>query len=183
MIYLMCFNFSPVKGQYFDLNNGEKSVKLHFKLVRNLVIIKLKINDKGPFNFILDTGVGLMVITDPMMIDSINISNRRTIRMAGLGEGDAYEAYVTPPLKIDIPGLKSYDVSAAILKTDHFGLSSFVGIPIHGLLGYEFFNNLAVKLNFADSTITAYRPTGKGSFKKGTKIPLSIEEHKPYMQA
>lgn len=183
LIYLLCFSFSPVKAQYFDLNSGSKSVKLPFKLVRNLVIIQLKINGRGPFNFILDTGVGLMIITEPKLVDSINIQNKRTIKMAGLGEGDAYEAYVTPPLKIDIPGLTSYDVAAAILKTDHFNLSNFVGIPVHGLLGYEFFNNLAVKLNFTDSTLTAYRSQDARLFKRGAKIPITIEGHKPYLEA
>jgi len=129
-----------------------------FRLIRNLVVIKLKINDKGPFNFVLDTGVGLMIITDPKLVDSIAIQNKRTIKIPGLGEGDDYEAYITPPLNIQIPGLTSYDVAAAILKTDHFNLSNFAGIPIHGLLGYEFFNNLAVKLNFIDSTLTVYKP-------------------------
>ena len=173
----------PARAQYFDLDNGYKSVKLPFKLIRNLIVIKLKINGKGPFNFILDTGVGLMLITEPKLVDSINIENKRTIKMAGLGEGDAYEAYVTPPLKIDIPGLTSYDVAAAILKTDHFNLSNFVGMPVHGLLGYEFFDNMAVKLNFTDSTITVYRPHDARLFRKGAKIPLSVEGHKPYLDA
>lgn len=183
LIYLLCFSFSPVKAQYFDIDKGSRTVRLPFKLIRNLVIIQLQINDRGPFNFILDTGVGLMIITDPKMVDSIGLQNKRIIKMSGLGEGDAYEAYVTPPLKIQIPGLTSYDVAAAILKTDHFNLSNFVGMPIHGLLGYEFFNNLAVKLNFTDSTLIVYRPKDNRSFRKGTKIPLSIEEHKPYVQA
>jgi hypothetical protein len=148
-----------------------------------LVVITLKINDRGPFNFILDTGVGLMVITEPKLVDSISITNKRTIKMPGLGEGNAYEAYVTPPLKIDIPGLTSYDVAAAILKIDHFNLSNFVGIPIHGLLGYEFFNNLAVKLDFIDSAITVYKPQNVRAFKRGTKIPMTVESHKPYLQA
>jgi PDZ domain/Aspartyl protease len=180
---LVCFSFLPAKAQYFDLNNGRKSVRLPFKLIRNLVVIQLKINDKGPFNFILDTGVGLMIITDPKLVDSISVQNKRTIKLPGLGEGEAYEAYVTPPLKIDIPGLTSYDVAAAILKTDHFNLSNFAGFPIHGLLGYEFFNNLAVKLNFIDSSLVAYRPQDVRLFKKGTKIPITIEGHKPYLQA
>lgn len=154
-----------------------------FKLIRNLVVIKLKINGKGPFNFILDTGVGLMIITEPKLVDSINLQNKRTIKLAGLGEGDAYEAYVTPPLKIEIPGLTSYDVAAAILKTDHFNLSNFVGIPIHGLLGYEFFSNLAVKLSFIDSSLVVYRPHDIRSFKRGEKLPITIESHKPYVQA
>ena len=183
LICLMCFSFSQAKAQYFDIDNGYKSVKLPFKLIRNLVVIKLKINGKGPFNFILDTGVGLMIITEPKLVDSINLQNKRTIKMSGLGEGDAFEAYVTPPLKVEIPGLTSYDVAAAILKTDHFNLSNFVGIPVHGLLGYEFFSNLAVKLNFTDSTVTVYKSRNARIFRKGEKIPISIESHKPYLQA
>jgi hypothetical protein len=183
LICLMCFSYSQVRAQYFDLNNGTKQIRLPFKLIRNLVIIQLKINDRGPFNFILDTGVGLMIITEPKLVDSINIQNKRTIKLSGMGEGEAFEAYVTPPLKIDIPGLTSYDVAAAILKTDHFSLSNFAGIHIHGLLGYEFFNNLAVKLNFMDSTLTVYRPQDVRLFKKGNKIPITIEGHKPYLEA
>jgi hypothetical protein len=183
LICLLCFCHTPARAQYFDIDNGYKSVRIPFKLIRNLVVIKLKINGRGPFNFILDTGVGLMVITEPKLVDSINLTNKRTIKMAGLGEGDAYEAYVTPPLKIEIPNLTSYDVAAAILKTDHFNLSNFVGIPIHGLLGYEFFSNLAVKLSFVDSTITVYKPKEVRRFRTGEKLPITVEYHKPYIQA
>ena len=56
-------------------------------------------------------------------------------------------------------------------------------MPIHGLLGYEFFNNLAVKIDFADSTISVSRPKDIRLFKKGNKIPLTIENRKPYVQA
>ncbi|MDB5136167.1 MAG: peptide-binding protein [Mucilaginibacter sp.] len=183
LTYLLCLSFSTAKAQYFDLNDGRKSISMRFKLIRNLVVIQLKINDRGPFNFVLDTGVGLMIITDPKLVDSISLQNKRTIKMPGLGEGDNYEAYITPPLKIDIPGLTSYDVAAAILKTDHFSLSNFAGIPIHGLLGYELFNNLAVKLSFVDSVLTVYRPQDVRLFRKGVKIPLTIESHKPYLEA
>jgi hypothetical protein len=148
-----------------------------------MIVIRLSINGRGPFNFIVDSGVGLMLITDPKLVDSINIANKRTIKIAGLGQGEAYEAYVTSALKVDIPGLVSYDVAAAILKTDHFGLSNFAGIPIHGLLGYEFFDNLAVKIDFGDSTLTVSRPKDIRLFKKGNKVPLIIENRKPYIMA
>ncbi|MDB5146892.1 MAG: hypothetical protein JWQ57_912, partial [Mucilaginibacter sp.] len=87
------------------------------------MIIQLKINNKGPFNFILDTGVGLMIITDPKLADSISIPNKRTLKIPGLGEGEDSEAYVTSTLDVAIPGLVSYDVAAAILKKDVFNLS------------------------------------------------------------
>ncbi|GAA4337493.1 hypothetical protein GCM10023149_46960 [Mucilaginibacter gynuensis] len=154
-----------------------------FKHVRNMLVIQLHINNAGPYNFILDTGVGLMLITEPNLVDSIHLTNKRTVKIPGLGEGGDAEAFVTPPLNVDIPGLKSYAVSAAILKKDHFNLSSYVGMPIHGLLGYEFFNNLAVKINFSDSTVTVCRPADIKMLKKGTRIPITVEEKKPYLDA
>jgi hypothetical protein len=83
---------------------------------------------------------------------------------------------------VDIPGLTSYNVEAAVLKTDHFGLSNYAGMPIHGLLGYEFFSNLAVKVDFSDSTLTAYRVKDQRLFAKGEKVPITVENHKPYME-
>ncbi|MDB5009177.1 MAG: hypothetical protein JWP45_3570 [Mucilaginibacter sp.] len=181
-IFLVCGCFTA-KAQYFDLEGSKKHVTIPFKVIREMIVIQLIINNKGPFNFILDTGVGLMLITDPKLVDSINISNKRTIKISSLGEGEDYEAYITSALKIHIPGLVSYDIGAAILKKDHFGLSNYAGIPIHGLLGYEFFNNLAVKIDFADSTLSVSRPKDVRLFKKGTKIPISIQDRKPYINA
>ena len=175
--------FLAVNAQYFDITSHKKKVDIPFRLVRNLVIVKLKINNKGPFNFIMDTGAGLMIITDPTLIDSVHIQSNRTLKLAGCGSGDDYEAFITSALNVQIPGLTSYNVEAAILKKDHFGLSNYVGMPIEGLLGYDFFSNLAVKVNFHDSTITCYRPKDERLFKKGEKIPISVENHKPYLLA
>jgi hypothetical protein len=147
------------------------------------LIIKLKINDKGPFNFILDTGVGLMIITDPKLVDSLSIPNKRTLKIPGLGEGEDSEAYVTSNLAVDIPGLVSYDIAAAILKKDVFNLSGYAGMPIHGLLGYEFFNNMAVKIDFQDSTVTVCRPKDLKPMRRSSKIPMSVEDRKPYIDA
>jgi hypothetical protein len=183
LLAFLCCCSLLANAQYFDLLGNRKHVTIPFRIIRDLIIVRLNINDKGPFNFVIDTGVGLMLITDPKLVDSINLVNKRTIKIEGLGEGDDLEAYITSALNVQIPGLKSYDVGAAILKTDHFGLSNFAGIPIHGLLGYEFFNNLAVKIDFGDSIMTVSRPKDMRLFNKGNKVPLKIENRKPYLQA
>jgi len=177
------FYILPATAQSFELDKGKKHVCIPFRLVRNMIIVKLTINDKGPFNFILDTGVGLMIITDPSIVDSLNIHYKRTIKLSGLGDGDDVEAYVTSPLKIKLHNITSSNVGVAILKKDMLGISYFAGMPIHGLLGYEFFNDLAVKINFQDSTLLVFRPDEIKKFAKGEKIPLTIEENKPYLQA
>ncbi len=170
-----------VNAQQFSINEKVKQVKLRFQLVREMVVIPLFINQRGPFNFVLDTGVGLMIITDPTLVDSININNRRTLKMYGTGNDVVFEAYATSSLDVLVgQSLKSQDVSAAILKDDHFGLSNYAGMHIHGLLGYEFFANLAVKVNFMDSTLTIARPGKIKPLKRGIILPISVEGRKPY---
>ena len=183
LISILFCHSTLANAQYFALSGHKKKAYLHFRLVRDLIIIPLYINQKGPFNFVLDSGVGLMIITDPKLVDSININTRRTIQLYGAGNVINYEAFATSTLDIEIPGgIVSKYVSAAIFKKDHFGLSNYAGIPIHGLLGYEFFVQLAVKLNFSDSTITAAKPGTFKPFKKGVELPISIEERKPYIK-
>jgi hypothetical protein len=164
---------------FFKLDS--KRVTLPFTFIRNMIVVKLRINDKGPYNFILDSGVGLMIITDPSLIDSLNIKAKRSISVAGMGQGKDFEAYIVPSLKVDLPGIAGASLSAAILKKDEFGLSNYAGVPIHGLLGYEFFSSFTVRVNFSDTTIVAGLPKDMRVFKRGGKLPLTIEGQRPYI--
>jgi len=174
---------TSARAQQFNISGNKKRAYVPFKVIRSMVVIQLKINNKGPYNFILDTGVGIMLITDPSLADSLNIVSPRTIKIAGLGERENYEAIVAPLLNVNIyDRLVSHNVSAAILKEDFFGLSNYAGIPIHGLIGNDFFSKLAVKISFTDSMLVATRPGGMRIFRKAEKIPITIEGGKPYMQ-
>jgi hypothetical protein len=180
-LFLLLCQPEASSAQQFNLSTKKKQAWLRFTPVRDMIILPVMINNRGPFNFVLDSGVGLMVITEPSLVDSIVINYKRTIKLYGAGNLDNFEAYATSPLDITIgEHIKSERVSAAILKKDHFSLSSYAGMKIHGLLGYEFFANLAVKINFIDSTMIVGRPGRFKPFRKGVVLPISIEERKPY---
>lgn len=122
-----------------------------------------------------------MLITEPSLVDSIEVNKKRMVKIHGFGTGNDFEAYITNPLTVDIHGLVSNDVSAALFKKDNFGLSDYAGIPIHGLLGYEFFSRFAVKIDFADSTIKVSLPQHMRYFRKAEKISMVVEGRKPYI--
>ena len=124
-----------------------------------------------------------MIITDPSLIDSVAIPTKRILKLRGCGNEEGFDAYITSILNVDIPGLTSNNVVAAILKKDRLNLSNFTGMPIQGLLGYEFFSNLPVKIDFSDSTMTAYRPNDERRFRTGQRLPITIENYKPYLLA
>src|ERR1051325_5755466 len=81
-------------AQHFEINSAKKKITIPFRFVRNLVVVQLKINNKGPFNFIMDTGVGFMIITDPSAIDSDHVYKKRSLKLGGLGSGEDCEGYV-----------------------------------------------------------------------------------------
>lgn len=168
-------------AQKFEFSGNRKRETLAFRMIKNQMVIQLHINGKGPFNFILDTGVGLVLISDPKLIDSVSFQNLRSIYITGFGEGEKLSAFIAPSVDLRIGNTIAKNIPAAILKEDIFELSNYVGIPIHGLIGYEFFQSFVVRLNFLTSTITVFQPEKAYIPRKGNRIPLSIEERKPYI--
>ena len=84
--------------------------------------------------------MGIFLITDPGLVDSLKLpKSLRKIRVIGFGEGKELEASVTGHLEVAVNASITGSLPAAILKEDAFDLSSYTGIPIHGLIGYEFF--------------------------------------------
>jgi hypothetical protein len=165
----------------FQFKYPTKRQEISFKKIRGLLIVTAFINHKGPFNLILDTGVGLFLITDPSLLDSLNIENKRKIKITGLGEQKDIEAYITPSLLVEIGNTVSPQLPAAILDRDVFDLSAFAGIPIHGLIGYDFFKSFTAHIFYETGLIDLYLH-GKGKIpKKYSKIPITIESNKPYL--
>ncbi len=183
LLLVFALSETGLKAQFFDMPVNRKKISVPFKMVRNMIIVKTMINGKGPFNFIIDSGVGIIIITDPSLVDSIGTKSNRVIKLSGLGDANEVNAVINSNLDFNIEGIKGVNLSAAILKKDRFGLSNYTGMPIHGLIGYDFFNNLAVKFNFFDSTLTVARSGYLKEFKKGYQIPLAIEQGKPYITA
>ena len=158
LLLVVLFISQSASAQYFTFSGSRNREVIPFKLVKNLMIVPIMINGKGPYNFVLDTGVGLFLITDPKLVDTLKIASLRSIKIAGFGEGNDLSAYVTPSITVQIGSAIAESIPAAILKNDIFELSSFAGMPIHGLIGFEFFNSFTVKVSYSQGLITIYRP-------------------------
>ncbi|TCC95101.1 peptide-binding protein [Pedobacter hiemivivus] len=167
------------QGQQFYFKGDRNKDAMPFLQVKNLIIIPLYLNNKGPYNFILDTGVGPLIITDPSLIDSIGIKVSRTIKISGLGSGNEIEAYISNDVSAQLG--KSYidNIPTAILKRDIFGLSNYLGTKVYGLLGYYFFKSFVVELRYSTKRLLFKHPNSGGKIK-GERIPIEISSYKPY---
>jgi hypothetical protein len=169
-------------AQGFAFRGNRKKDALEFKLIKNLIIIPIYINKKGPFNFILDTGVSPMLVTDPTILDSSDLKQIRTIKLTGLGKGNDVEAYASNSLQVDVGKANMQNIPAAILKKDIFNLSNFLGIHVHGLIGYYFFNSFLVKVKYSNQRLIFYTPGEKIKIK-GEAVDIQMILNKPYLTA
>lgn len=177
------FVVNPIFAQTdFQFTGNKKRALIPFTKARGLVVLPLYINGKGPFNFILDSGVGNMVITNPKLKDSLNLQYLRKMKIAGLGEGDDIEAFSCPFLSVKIAGVVAKSISAAILDEDIFNLSGYAGIQVDGLIGNDFFKSFLVRIDYENNVLKVYKNQITRLVQKGHKIPISIQDNKPYVE-
>lgn len=176
------FLYFPVTlhAQSFEFNGGRKKQTISFTMVKNLIVIPVYINEKGPYNFLLDTGVAQMIITDTTFLADLDIKNAQTVKVQGYGFGDNIEAVLTRNITARVGKATIKNIPTAIFKKDIFDLSSYLGIKIYGILGYYFFNSFVVKINYSANRLTYYSPEVKIDHK-GTRLPIQITSGKPYL--
>lgn len=168
----------------FD-NSSRKRVTIPFRYERNMIIVPVMINGQGPFNFILDTGVSIFIVTDPDLKDSLGLIPTKSIRIKGLGEGEDLEALIIPGMEVKIGPTTAKHLAGAMITKDEFHLSSYVGIPVYGIIGFDFFNSFTVRINYLANKLTIFEPS-KFKYdkfagrKKFESIPLILENNRPY---
>jgi hypothetical protein len=160
-----------------------KLVRIPFQWHSNLIIVPVTINGSDTLHFILDTGISMTLLTDPKAASALDLHYVRKVDITGVGQGSSLEALVAINNKINLSGVEAKGQSIVSLSEDVLHLSNYVGIPIHGVFGFDIFRHFVVKINFNQKVLTLYRPDQYEYRGKGEKIPISIEDAKPYLHA
>lgn len=188
-LYLLLLPFAEATGLSFaadtvQFNSNRKQVTIPFKLVHNLIIIPVKINDSSPLNFILDSGVRHTLITRLFYNDSLNLNHTNKVTIQGLGTGHAIEAIHSTGNRLSLKGITGDNHKLYVLMEDVFDLSTRMGMPVHGIIGYDIFKNFIVKVNYSRSLLTLYRPDTEVKLNKRAEVyPLEIDGDKAYIHA
>lgn len=165
------------------LDDVDKTV-IKFKLINNLIFIPMTVNGVE-LNFMLDSGIAETLLFSLENKD-VDFKNIEKITFKGLGETVSIEALKSIKNNIKI-GKNFADKSHTIylVLDENFNISQDIGVPVNGIIGYYFFKNHPVEINYIKKTITVYKDRSKFSKKmnKFSDFPLSIELNKPYLNA
>ncbi len=175
-------NYTDQAGFVFD-NPKKKSVTFNFKSSNNLIIIPVAINNSDTLNFILDTGVRYPIITELPFVNKLNLNYLQPISVKGLGEGEQLTAYRSGSNTINLDGLVAYDQEIHMVINENFQISHILGMPVHGLIGFNLFKDYVVKIDYSEHKITLIKPEyfDYKERERDIVLPLSFEQGKPFV--
>lgn len=175
--------FSLQAQDKFVIEKGASKVTIPFKLINNLVFIPIKVNGIE-LNFLLDSGVEETILFSMEEKQEVSFKNVEKIKLRGLGSEEEIEGLKSTNNTLESHGLKSENHLLYIILDQSFNLSSHIGIPVNGIIGYKFFRNNLIEINYQKKKIYVYKNNDeihKKLDKKFKQVPITIERSKPYI--
>jgi|SRR5690554_1444094 len=179
------------RSQFYSTNRGflfddprDKSITIKYKTASNLIIIPVTINESDTLNFILDTGVRFPIITELPFVNKLNLNYLMPVQIQGLGEGEGLTAYRSANNNIKMEGLTAWNQEVQMIIDENFQISHMLGIPVHGLIGFNLFKDYIVRIDYGSEKIVLYRPEHYKyrDRKKDIILPLHLEGNKPFVR-
>ncbi|MBN7809609.1 aspartyl protease family protein [Algoriphagus sp. H41] len=168
----------------FFMKEEARKVRLPFYSSNSLIILPVSINGSEAINFLVDTGVRSNILFSKTLGDALGLEYTRRLSIAGADGSTVIMAQVSPVNTLDMGPVQGELQSLLVLEEDFFELESVIGVPVYGIIGYEFFKFNPVKINYDEGFLDFYREGGlkwKPPFYR--KFELNIEDSKAYISA
>jgi predicted aspartyl protease len=188
VLFLHVFLFSGIiawtQVSGFYLKGIKRKVEIPFSASNNLIIVPVAINGHEPMNFLLDTGVKSNLLFSKSLGDSLGLTYSRKLSLVGADGISVLTASVSSFNTLDLGKIEGIYQTILVLDEEFLELESVIGIPIAGIIGYEFFKYNPVKVDFDQQILTFFR---NNHFKRRPlgfrNLSISIENDKPYVNA
>jgi hypothetical protein len=165
----------------FSIADGKSKVTIPIELNNNLIVVPVVLNGALPLKFILDTGVRTAILTQKTFTDILNLPYSRKYTISGPGGEKLVDAYVTNNVSLELPGVTGRGHALLVLAEDYLELRNYMGMDVHGILGYELFSRFIVEIDYQKKLLTLMLPERFKMKRKFQRIPIRIEDTKPYI--
>ena len=171
-------------AQSFEFPKNRTKDKIDFKLINNLILIPVLVNDV-PLNFLLDTGASSTVIFSFEDTEEIELFNYTLIKLRGLGKGEPVDALKSEGNNIQIGKAKSSNQTIYVVFDGALDFSARLGHPVHGIIGHDFLKDFVVEVHNVREQIKFFIPDSykQRNCKKCLIKELVFHSNKPYIKA
>jgi hypothetical protein len=156
---------------------GKTSTTVPFTLLNNHIYLEVRLNGKGPFLFLCDTG-GANVLT-PALAAELGLTPMGAVQGRGVGEKSEDVGFVKMD-SITVGEVTLKDQLFAVFPLESF--SAVEGVPQSGLIGYEVFKRFVAKVSYGESLLTLLLPGAFTYEGSGTVLPFHFDGRIPQVE-
>lgn len=176
--------FTSTFGQIgFEWQSNKDKITIPFTFVDNLIIIPVEINNTK-LNMLLDSGSEPSLIFSYPDNETINLFNTKKIKISGLGNEEIAEGIFSDTNTANVSGYINKEFELLVILDENLNFSSRIGIPVNGILGYSFFKNNLIKIDYQKKKITIYKDRKileKRKIKSFTSLPITVVKDRAYL--
>lgn len=186
LIYLVFFLlvFASSFGQNgFQWESEKEKIVVPFTFVDNLIIIPVEINN-SKLNMLLDSGSEPSLIFSFPENDTIHLFNTKKIKISGLGNEEIAEGIFSENNIANVSGYTDKGFDLLVILDENLNFSSRIGIPVNGILGYSFFKNNVIEIDYQKQKVTIYKKRKvlvSKRIKSFTPLPISVVNDRAYV--
>jgi len=147
------------------------------------MVIPLEVNGTE-LSFILDSGVSTPLLFNLTEHDSIQINKVSEVTIRGLGDSEAIQALSSQSNRFQIGSVMNPSQELYVVLDESLNFSTSLGIPVHGIIGYDLFRDFVVEINYNAQHIKFHNPElyQDKRHKKSQTLPLAINNKKAYVK-
>lgn len=184
--FLLLLMALPIIGsaQGYSLPEDQKFEKIRFQLINNLIVVPIDVNGTE-LSFVLDSGVSTPILFNLSNQDSLELKNVSEITINGLGEGEPINALSSQGNYFKLGNVRNFSQKLYVVMDAGINFSPSLGVPIHGIIGYDLFRDFIVDINYSANTIKFYNPEIDAP-KLGNRyetLQVEVVNRKAYMDA
>ncbi|EQB93923.1 aspartyl protease family protein [Elizabethkingia anophelis] len=184
VIILLIFIAAFSKGQNkMEFGKATKAV-IPFQLINSLIFIPVQLNGVN-LTFLLDSGVANTIIFSTQDKD-LSLNDVSKMKFTGLGGSGEIEGVLSQKNILSFgKDLIDKEHTIYLILNEEFNFSSHIGIPVNGIIGYEFFKDYPVKIDYVKKKITVYsdQQEFERAVRKAAPFGITLEGDKPYIIA
>ena len=182
ILLIFCTNaLVQAQGEFYL--DKKKSDKIKFELINNLIVFPVEVNGVE-LSFLLDTGVSKPIIFNFLNIsEALQINQTEKIFIKGLGDGLAIEALKSVNNIFRVGDAINFKQELFAIFDPSFNFAPQLGVPIHGIIGYDFLKDFIVEINYVQRhlrlmNIDTYK---QKKCKRCEVFDLEFNSNKPYI--
>ncbi|MBV9439330.1 MAG: aspartyl protease family protein, partial [Candidatus Eremiobacteraeota bacterium] len=166
----------PPARRLIDFPERAGAVRLPVRFVNGLVVVRVIVGRRGGYDFVLDSGAAGIVV-DPTLVEQQNLE--RLGQRVGSTLGTFPETTTIVP-QVSVGPLRMRNVVARVV-TIPFRVDDRTHLA--GLLGFDFFADAIVHLNYAKSLAEALPPEHFRPPPDSVPVPLGLDDKTPAVRA